>query len=168
MTGRRRSRDYAHQPRRDRMDAERVSDPYRVRGKWPEPTICPKCNATFHRGRWQWNHPAAGEAASHLCPACSRIRDRLPAGQLTLSGEFFVAHRGEILHLVRNTESKARTEHPLERIMDIVEHTDHTIVTFTDAHLARGTGAALHQAYRGELDSQYTDEGDLLRVSWRR
>src|SRR3990167_2060826 len=33
MTGRKKREDYSHQPRRDRMDAERVSDPYRARGK---------------------------------------------------------------------------------------------------------------------------------------
>lgn len=167
MTGRRKRGNYIHQPRRDRMDEERVSDPYRARGKWPEPTTCPTCGATFHRGRWQWG-PAAPDAEAHLCPACQRVRDRVPAGQLTLSGEFFKAHRAEILQLVRNAESKARAEHPLERIMDVADEEDRTIVRFTDAHLVHGIGEALHHAYHGELDSRYTDEGDLLRVSWSR
>lgn len=167
MTARTKRTDTKHQPRGDRTAVERVSDPYRIRAKWPEPTACPQCSAVYHRGRWQWGI-APPDADKHLCPACSRIRDRVPAGQLTLSGEFFATHRDEILHLVRNTETKARAEHPLERIMDVVEQTGRTVVTFTDGHLARGTGAALHRAYQGELDSHYTDEGDLLRVSWRR
>lgn len=167
MTGRRRRDDHIHQPRRDRMDEERVSDPYRARGKWPEPTTCPECEAIFHHGRWQWGEAPEG-AERHLCPACQRIRDRVPAGQLTLSGEFYAAHQDEILHLVRNTEAKARAEHPLERIMDVNEEADHTVVTFTDAHLVHGIGEALRHAYHGELDSRYTDEGDLLRVSWSR
>jgi len=149
------------------MDEERVSDPYRARGKWPEPTVCPECHAVFHRGRWQWA-TAEPDAEEHLCPACQRVRDRVPAGQLTLSGEFFNTHRDEVLHLIRNTETKARAEHPLERIIEIVEQGTQTVITYTDGHLARGTGAALHHAYDGELDSRYTDEGDLLRVSWRR
>ncbi|OGI45389.1 MAG: ATPase [Candidatus Muproteobacteria bacterium RBG_16_65_34] len=167
MTGRKKGGDYIHQPRRDRMDEERVSDPYRARGKWPEPTACPECGAIFHHGHWQWGAAAPG-AAQHLCPACQRMRDRVPAGQLTLSGQFFTEHREEVLHLVRNAESKARAEHPLERIMDIKEEADHTVVTFTDAHLVHGIGEALHHAYQGELDSRYTDEGDLLRVAWSR
>jgi hypothetical protein len=167
MTGHTKRRDAKHQPRGDRTAVERVSDPYRARGKWPEPTACPTCHAIFHRGRWQWGAEPPG-AAKHLCPACSRVRDRVPAGQLALSGEFFRAHRDEILHLVHNAESKARAEHPLERIIDTTDEADHTVVTFTDGHLARGIGAALHHAYDGELDSHYTDEGDLLRVSWRR
>lgn len=167
MTGRRRHEDPMHQPRRDRMDSERASDPYRDRGKWPEPTACPECGAIFHHGRWQWG-VAAAKAERHLCPACRRVRDRVPAGQLTLSGEFFRTHRDEVLHLVRNAEAKARAEHPLERIIDVLEQAQQTVVTFTDAHLVHGIGNALCHAYDGELDSRYTDEGDLLRVSWSR
>jgi hypothetical protein len=167
MTGRKNRSDYSHQPRRDRMDAERVSDPYRARGKWPEPSTCPGCGAIFHHGHWQWG-TAAADAAQHLCPACRRIRDRVPAGQLTLSGPFFAQHREEILHLVRNAETKAKAEHPLERIMDMKDEADRTVVTFTDSHLTHGIGEALRHAYHGELDSRYTDEGDLLRVTWSR
>jgi hypothetical protein len=167
MTGRKKREDYSHQPRRDRMDAERVSDPYRARGKWPEPTTCPECGAIVHHGQWRWGK-AAPEAEQHLCPACQRIHDRVPAGQLTLSGEFFAEHREEILHLVRHTESKARSEHPLERIMDIKEEAGHTVVTFTDSHLVHGIGEALRHAFHGKLDSRYTDEDDLLRVAWSR
>ena len=167
MTGRRNRSDFSHQPRRDRMDAERVSDPYRARGKWKEPTTGPECGAIFHHGHWQWGVAEVG-AEQHLCPACQRIRDRVPAGQLTLSGEFFSEHRDEILHLVRHAESKARAEHPLERIMDIKEEADLTVVTFTDSHLAHGVGEALRHAYHGKLGSHYTDEDGLLRVAWTR
>jgi len=149
------------------MYEERVSDPYRARGKWPEPTNCPECGAIFHDGRWQWGE-AAQEAEQHLCPACQRIRDRVPAGELTLSGAFFTDHRQEILNLIHNAETEARAEHPLERLMDIEEWEDRTVITFTDAHLVHGVGEALHHAYQGELDSQYTNEDDLLRVSWSR
>lgn len=149
------------------MDEEHVTDPYRARGKWPEPTTCPMCGAIFHHGRWQWGEAAQG-AGQHLCPACQRTRDRVPAGQLTLSGEFFSKHRSEIMSLIHNAESKARAEHPLERIMNIEEEEDRTVITFTDAHLVHGIGEALRHAYQGGLDSRYTDEGDLLRVSWSR
>jgi hypothetical protein len=167
MTGRKNRSDATQQPRRDRMDEERVSDPYRSRGKWKEPTTCPECNAIFHNGHWQWGTAVPG-AEQHLCPACQRIRDRVPAGELTLSGPFFAEHRDEILHLVRNAETKAKAEHPLERIIDIKDEKDHTVVTFTDAHLVHGIGEALRHAYQGELDSHFTDEGDVVRVAWSR
>ena len=167
MTGRKKHEDYSHQPRRDRMDEERVSDPYRARGKWPEPTTCPECGAIVHHGQWRWGK-AAPESEQHLCPACKRIHDRVPAGQLTLSGEFFAEHRDEVLHLVRHAEAKAKSEHPLERIMDVKEEPDQTVVTFTDSHLVHGIGEALRHAYHGKLDSHYTDEDGLLRVAWSR
>ena len=167
MTGRKNRSDVTHEPRRDRMDEERVSDPYRSRGKWKEPTTCPECNAIFHHGHWQWGAAVPG-AEQHLCPACQRIRDRVPAGELTLSGPFFAQHREEIMHLVRNTEAKARAEHALERIIEVKEAGDRTVVTFTGSHLTHGIGEALRHAYHGELDTRYTDEGDLLRAAWSR
>lgn len=144
-----------------------MSDPYRARGKYTEPTSCPECGAIFHRGRWQWGAIPDG-AAQHLCPACQRVRDRVPAGQLALSGPFFAEHRDEVMHLVRNTEAKARAEHPLERLMDVKDEHGGTVITLTDVHLTHGLGEALHHAYAGELDSRYTEGDDLLRVSWSR
>ncbi len=167
MTGPRRRADSTHQPRRDSMYEERVTNPYRARGKWPEPTTCPECGAIFHNGRWQWGE-AAQEAEQHPCPACQRIHDRVPAGELTLGGVFFTDHRQEILNLIHNAESDARAEHPLKRIMDIEEGEDRTVITFTDVHLVHGIGEVLHHAFQGELDSRYTEEDDLLRVSWSR
>jgi len=168
MTGREKPTNSIHQPRRDKMDAERVSNPYRARGKWKEPTACPDCGAVFQRGRWQWG-VAKPSAELHLCPACQRVRDRVAAGQLTMSGPFFAEHRNEIVRLVLNTEARAREQHPLERIIGMQDEAeDRTVVTFTDSHLTHGVGEALRHAYRGELDSRYTDEDDLLRVSWNR
>ena len=71
------------------------------------------------------------------------MRDRVPAGELALSGAFFTGHRQEIMNLIHNAESEARAEYPLERIMDIVEGEDRTVITFTDAHLVHGLGEAL-------------------------
>jgi len=167
MTGPRKHTDSSRQPRRDLKLVQHVIDPYRVRGKYLEPTTCPECGAIYHLGRWQWGEAQAG-AELHLCPACQRIRDRVPAGQLTLSGPFFEAHRAEVLHLVRNTEAGARARHPVERVIDINEEPGKAVVTLTDVHLTHGLGEALHRAYQGELDSRYTDGDDLLRVSWSR
>lgn len=167
MPGHRQHDDPSAHPRRDRMDAERVSDPYRARGKPAEPTTCPECHAIFHRGRWQWGTPQSG-AAEHLCPACLRIRDRVPAGEVTLSGAFYAEHRDEILALVRNIEATARAEHPLARIIDISDTDAGSVVTCTDGHLAHRIGKALASAYHGTLDAPFTDEGDLARVTWRR
>lgn len=153
-------------PRHDGLFKERVHDAYKLKGKLPEPTTCPQCGAVFHAGRWQWMEAPAG-AHQEVCSACHRIHDHYPAGFLTLRGEFFRAHREEIMNLVHNHEKHERAEHPLKRIMAVEEEKDGaTLVTTTDIHLARGIGEALHHAYQGDLQFHYNPEQNLLRVSW--
>lgn len=152
--------------RHDGLFQERVHDAYKLKGKLPEPTVCPQCGAVFHAGRWQWLNAPEG-AHQETCSACHRIHDHFPAGFLTLSGEFFHSHRDEIMRLVHNHEKHERTEHPLNRIMAEEEQKDgSTLVTTTDIHLARGIGEALHHAYQGELEFHYNPEQNLLRVNW--
>lgn len=159
--------DNAQTGRRDRLIRERVHDPYKSGQKLKEPTVCTSCHALFHKGRWTWD-PAPQGAHESLCPACTRIRDRVPAGYLTLSGDFFSAHRDEILNLVHNKEQAEKGEHPMNRIMDVEERDEGTVVTFTDIHLPRSIGDALESAYEGNLDYEYTDETNILRVRWSR
>lgn len=152
---------------RDRLIREHEHDTYKSRRKLPEPTVCPKCGAVFHRGRWAWGErpPQAHETQ---CPACLRIRDRYPAGYVTLGGPFVAEHREEILGLARNVEAREKAEHPLKRIMEIQDENGGVLITTTDMHLARSIGDALYHAYEGELDYEYTDEANILRVSWER
>jgi len=151
--------------RHDNIFKERRHDAYKAKGKPPEPALCPQCGAVFHEGRWQWRI-APENAHAETCPACHRIHDHYPAGFLKMSGEFFKAHRAEIMHLVRNHEKRENAEHPLNRIMAVEDKGSETLVTTTDIHLARGIGEALHHAYKGELEFHYNPEQNLLRVSW--
>lgn len=156
-----------HQVRNEHLLQEQVHDAYKLKGKLPEPTVCPKCGAVFHEGRWQWGK-AAPDANKETCPACHRMHDHYPAGFLTLEGAFFASHRDEIMHLVRNHEKHELASHPLKRIMDVEKKGGTTLVTTTDIHLARGIGEALHNAYQGTLKLDYNPEQYLLRVYWAR
>ena len=144
-----------------------ASDPYRPRRKVRGATRCAGCAAVSYRGRWSWR-ATPSHAAAGLCPACRRIRERLPAGLVRLSGPFLQAHRDELLNRVRRCEESERREHPVQRIMSIETRNDEVLVTTTDAHLARRIGAALRHAYKGELDYRYGKDDPLLRVSWMR
>ena len=121
----------------------------------------------FRNGRWCWGSPPA-DAHAATCPACLRIADDYPAGYVTLSGAFARGHRDEILGLARNVEEREKGEHPLKRIMAVRDEADAIVITTTDAKLARNIGDALHRAYEGEIDFQYTRDESLLRVSWQR
>lgn len=146
---------------------ELVHDTYKTRRKLPEPTRCPDCGAVWHRGRWTWSAPPA---KAHLarCPACKRVRDRFPAGFVSLKGPFLAEHRDEIVARARHCEAAERRNHPLQRIMNVVPETGGLLVTTTDAHLARRIGEALRKAYRGRMEFHYNKSDNLLRVSWTR
>ena len=166
MSGKGTSSMFPDQHRGDRLLREMDHDPYHAKAKL-KPTQCPECGAVFHHGRWAWGE-ALTQAHEEMCPACRRIHDKVPAAFLNLSGEFFKEHRQEIVNLIHNYEQREKREHPLKRIMDIDDQADGWVITFTDAHLARGIGEALHKAYEGEIDYRYTHEDIMLRVNWSR
>lgn len=153
--------------RLDRQIEETVHDPYKERHKPPEPAVCPTCGVVFEHGRWHWKARPAS-AQEHLCPACRRVKDEYPAGYVSLEGDFLREHRDELLHLVRNEEKRAKEEHPLERIIDVRQDGDKTVVTTTELHLARRIGDALHHAYQGNLEIKYSPDEYLVRVYWSR
>lgn len=153
--------------RREQLLQELVHDSYKSQHKLHEPTRCPECGATFHKGRWTWDM-VPPDAHEQLCPACHRIHDEFPAGYVRLEGEFLQLHVDEIIHLVKNCELKEKAEHPLERIMAIERRGDIVEVTTTGTHLAREIVERLHHAYKGELEFSYNKEDNLLRATWRR
>ncbi|MCE7915172.1 MAG: ATPase [Nitrosomonas sp. PRO4] len=153
--------------RHDGIFQEKIHDAYQIKQKLSEPTVCPQCNAVFHKGHWQWL-TVPPDAHRHNCPACQRKLDHFPAGYLTLEGDFLGVHRDEILSLINNFENKEKSEHPLKRIMAIEEKDQALLITTTDIHLARGIGEAIHHAYQGDLEFHYNPSENLLRVNWSR
>jgi NMD protein affecting ribosome stability and mRNA decay len=133
-----------------------------------EPSVCADCGVVFSEGRWRWSPELPPERTEVLCPACQRIRDKVPAGFLTLEGEFFRQHRKEILNLVENTVDFQQKEHPMKRMMDVKEADDGVVVTFTDIHLPHTVGVAIERAYDGELEMQFAEESGIARAYWSR
>ena len=157
------NRTATHQERMDNVPA----DSYRDEAKLHGPHTCPKCGASYDKGRWTWEK-AAPNAVHHKCPACRRIEDKVPAGYVTLSGPFLAGHRDEILAVVRSSEAREREEHPLQRIIGIEPGAGDLVVTTTDTHLARSIVHALHEAFKGDTDTRFSKDEALVRASWRR
>ncbi len=153
--------------RRDRLVQGKRHDTYRRRGKWPEPTVCKKCGSLFQGGRWSWNRAEKG-ANRVVCPACQRTADNYPAGYVEIRGTFFQEHREELSNLIRNEERLENEEHPMERIISIVDEDEHTLVATTGVHIARRIGQALSRAYEGDFSFQYGEDEKSIRVWWSR
>jgi hypothetical protein len=103
-----------------------------------------------------------------MCPACRRIADNYPAGEIVLKGEFFRQHQQDVLNLVRNTEKQEKEKHPLERIMAINENDTATVVTTTGIHVARRIGEAVAHAFKGQYSFRYGDGEKSIMVKWER
>ena len=148
----------------------RSSNPYHEDRKFPEPTVCPRCDLVYRNGRWQQRSgPNAGESThnSH-CPACRREIDRLPAGLLFLSGKYLARHRDEIFNIAKNQASSAAAHRPLQRIMWIEESKDTTELATTNSHLALRIGKAIESACKASLTIKHADDTQLVRVYWQR
>lgn len=153
--------------REDKMYSQGRQDPYLSRKKLPDPTRCPVCGAVFTEGRWTWS-TAEENAHEELCPADQRIKDKVAAGVVTISGAFFDSHREEIVSLIKNREKQEKERHPLERLMSIKPSGKGLRIETTGIHLARRLGDALEDAYQGKLEFNYLKGQEKVRVSWER
>lgn len=150
-----------------RAQGTSIDDPYRQTKKPSEPAVCPDCGAVFHGGHWRWmDRPADAELVT--CQACHRMRDKYPAGEVTLSGAFVQEHRDELLAVARHNEAAENKEHPLNRIMAIDEDGKAIVIRTTDIHLPRRIGEALHHAYQGKLDIDYEPGNYFVKIGWMR
>lgn len=153
--------------RRDRLTKEKEHYTYGDRNKWPDPTVCKTCGAIFTTGRWIWKErPESAHEA--VCPACLRIANHHAAGFIELKGDFYQHRKQEVMNLVRNVEALQKTNYPLERVIEIQEMDEHTLITTTGVHVARRIGEALARSYQGKFSFQYGADEKLIRVYWER
>jgi hypothetical protein len=123
---------------------------------------------TYRNGRWVWPSIETAALRAVHCPACRRIDDHYPAGELLLSGSFLARHREEIIATARRVGEFERNEHPLHRIMAIEENGDETVITTTDIHLPHRIAHALEDAFGGSMSTHYDLEGYFARARWQR
>lgn len=145
-------------------------DPYLPKGAPSSAAVCEGCHAEYRNKRWYAGEGQAPvNAAKVVCPACLKIRDNFPGGIVTLHGDYVLAHKDDILHVVRNEETRARGFNPLERVMSIKENGHGGIViSTTNEKLAQRLGRALKKAFRGEVAYHWSHDNKLVRVEWLR
>ena len=154
--------------RQDRLLQEDIHDPYFVKQKYRDPSVCEKCNVVYRNGAFEWAKKIPENAAKMVCPACRRIDDRFEGGIVTLEGDFLIHHKSDIMNAIANIEKAEQTSRPLERIISLTDSGAKIEIRTTYEHIARRIGEAIHKAYKGELSIQYPEDEKYARVSWRR
>ncbi|AOJ08155.1 BCAM0308 family protein [Burkholderia mayonis] len=153
--------------RRDHAPRAHAMDSYGAPARLKSGMGCSECGALYDDGRWTW-HAAAGALAQIACPACRRIREHAPAGELVLEGGYFARHRDDIVALLRHRAGDERNDRPLERILSIDALPARTVVRTTGSHLVHRLSEALVHTHRGDLAIDYREGEDVLRAHWMR
>lgn len=90
--------------------------------------VCKICGAYYENKRW-YPKPEKPIKRSNVepetveCPACKQIREGIFEGSLDIHGAFYLQHREEIDHLLKNEANDAYRDNPLSRIMRWEEKT---------------------------------------------
>lgn len=156
-----------------RVDVER--DVYLPRGAPEGIVYCSDCGAVYYRRRWTLAPPQEicnrgefrSDVRSTFCPACRKIRDHYPFGEVLLLG-ITPEEKNEVLHLLRNEEKRAREKNPLERIMSIQAERAGWKVETTTEKLAQRLGRCLQKARRGNVAYKWSHNNKFVRVTWER
>lgn len=136
---------------------------------------CSSCGAVYYGRRWTLSPPDEirdwaefrSDVRSTLCPACRKIRDRYPSGQLRLVG-ITPEEKREIFRLLRNEEERAREKNPLERIMSILSDGPNWKVETTTEKLAQRLGRCLEKARGGKVIYKWSHNNKFVRVVWQK
>jgi hypothetical protein len=140
-------------------------DSYASGAKPSDSMVCETCGVVWHGGRWYWGAPPESVVRAGLCPACQRISDRYPAGQLVLDASL-VPRLAEIEHIVRKVEVAERQEHPLERVMALEASAGGIEVTTTGVHMARRIAGRLGRTLHTRPKVTYLDDPTSVRIEF--
>lgn len=152
-----------------KVDVER--DTYLPKLSPKEVIQCTGCGAFYHRRHWMLAAPPAFYPPSPMrpifCPACRKIQERYPSGELSLKG-MDADERQEILRILRNEEEQARNKNPLERIMSLAEKNGEWKVETTTEKLAQRLGRSVRKARGGKLVYKWSHNNKFVRVIWEK
>jgi len=170
IAGSRRPRHHpgAGEYRRGRGFRPKTGDPYRSRGKLAAGTTCAVCGLVVVDGVWKKPASGARPRGRGICPACRGIRDDYPGGILKIKGKLSAARREEILNRARIVARQEAGAHPLQRLMQIEESPEETILYFTGEHVPVRVGKALRRDFGGSLSIRYAPDEKFAVAHWTR
>jgi len=150
-----------------KADVER--DMYLPRRSPKEIIQCTGCGAFYHRRHWTLTAPSGFTNPVHThpvyCPACRKIKDRHPYGEVSLTG-LVPAESTEAMRLLRNEAARAREKNPLERIIGLEPLNGGWKVETTTEKLAQRLGRALKKARGGKVHYKWSHNNKYVRVEW--
>ena len=150
-----------------KVDVER--DPYLPKLSPKGNLQCSGCGIFYYRRHWTLVRPPAFSNPISLhrvyCPACQKIKDRYPSGELRLRG-LDGEDRTAVLSILRNEEGRARDKNPLERIMSLQAAKTGLRVETTTEKLAQRLGRTVKKARGGKLRYQWGHNNKFVRVIW--
>ena len=153
--------------------AGRLNEPYEL-AAGHEAAACQDCHALYQGKRWFYDEKLYGKLAGVgkvrqvVCPTCRKIKDHYVEGYLTLSGEFLVEHKDEIVTLLEKEAARVGNRSCDDRIIQLVPEGEKLVVETTTEKLARHLGRAIYKAYKGELSFRWSDPNLFVRVYWSR
>ena len=152
--------------RLDKRLQPHTDDSYRAPLRVMSGTGCRECGAVYENGRWIWS--ASAEVTKQLlCPACRRISEHAPAGELWLqSCDYLTPRLDQVVSLLSREAQNEEGLHALERIMDIDVQPGGVRITTTGPHLLRRLAEALLRAHHGKLSIEYRDGERVLHARW--
>jgi len=161
-------------PTKIRRNVQSYGDPYLPKLAPGEAAVCEECHAIYQRRHWYLDEQEfarlAVQPATRIiqCPACRKIRDKFPEGEVTVSGAFATAHRNEVINRIHNEEVRAKGLNALERIVELTDKEGVIRVTTTNEKLAQRIGRALQRAFQGTVKYKWSEDTKYLRVQWTR
>lgn len=151
-----------------KVDVE--GDSYLPRKSPKETRQCAGCGAFYYRRRWSLRPPNRTKrlirSSVIFCPACKKIKEKYPSGELHIVG-VDPKDRREVFRILRNEEKRAREKNPLERIMQLEASNGDWKVQTTTEKLAQRLGGSLRKARGGKLVYKWSHNNKFVRVFWK-
>ena len=154
---------------------ELLRDPYITAKGFPEPNICPVCNAVYHKKHWSFDPELlAGarrdkNAKSIKCPACRKIEDKYAMGKVLLSGSFVAEHMDELMNIIKSEERRAKENNPLDRLILMEKRNGGIYAETTSDALAMRIGHHLKEAYKGgDEDFKFRHGDKFVEIDWHK